>query len=98
MVYITDLGARYAPLPFEIDGIRRIVDGQYAFGALELLATTYIRVKTHLNNVGYKILSDTALIAQQINLDQTIKKSEEVTQKVEDLTIKIDKAIEEIKQ
>ncbi len=38
---------RYAPLPFEIDGVRRIVDRQYILGSLELLGAEYWRIKNY---------------------------------------------------
>lgn len=40
----TSLLTRYAPLPFEIDGIRRIVEGQYLLGGLELFASEVVRI------------------------------------------------------
>jgi len=42
---------RYIPLPFEIDGVRRIVEGQYLGGSIEILATECFRFLGYLRTL-----------------------------------------------
>jgi len=53
---------RYTPLPFEIDGVRRIIEGQYMVGTFELLFAEYVRFsgyqKTGLKLVKLKVLEE----------------------------------------
>lgn len=53
-----DLLRRYAPIPLEIDGIRRLVDKQYIVGGLELIFAEYLRISEYYSNKKIKIIKD----------------------------------------
>jgi len=43
-------GIRYAPLVLEIDGIRRVSNGQYGLAGIELFIAEYIRIGDYANH------------------------------------------------
>jgi len=63
---ILTLGRRYVPTIMEIDGFRRLIDGQYVVCAIEFFVSEYRRISEYFHSKRRRMLIDFEIRLKEI--------------------------------
>lgn len=73
-------GIRYVPTLMELDGVRRLFNGQYVDSTIELLAAESIRMSEYFHNKRQRTLMDSAIRLSELG-EEAVQRLEAIVQK-----------------